>query len=199
MGGLVSYAIQAHPSRSAMVADLQSRLGPVPVAWAAEPYATPYDRGPVWRTFRSALQLHTDAPFHCVIQDDALPCRDFTERLETLVTAGEFLYMLFWRPKRSYFTETSQAKRGLRHGYFIKVSGSMLGVGMAYPTDRIDDLIAFGDTLEPHLSDDERVKVWADDRGIRTYVPIPSLVDHRGDQSLVWQGGRRRVAWRFAR
>ena len=194
----VSFAIMAHPSRAPLVAELQERLGPIPVAWAEPPYATPHDRGATWRTCRAALLLHTDVQFHCVIQDDAVPCADFATRIERLVTAGDYLYMLFWRRKQGHREEEHAAIRARRVGYFIKSGGSMLGVGMIYPTHLIDDLVAFGDAQSPEMSDDERVKVWAVERKVQTYVPIPSLVDHRGEESLVWHGGRRRVAWRFA-
>lgn len=195
----VSLAIMAHPSRAAYVAELQAKVGPVPVAWAEPPFVTSHhDRSAVYRTFRTALLMHDDAPFHCVIQDDAVPCRGFRARLERLVEAGDYLYMLFWRPKRAYMAEYREASRSLRRGHFVKQDGSMLGVGMAYPTDRIPDLIAYADALPPNLSDDQRVKLWHDDRGLSTYVPLPSLVDHRGDDSLVWHGGRRRTAWKFA-
>ncbi len=193
----VSLAIMAHPSRAAWVDELQETLGDVPVAWAQPPYATPHDRGAVWRTCREALLLHTDAPFHCIVQDDAVLGGDFIDRLERMVEAGDYLYMLFWRPKQGFPVEYHMAHRARRHGFFIKDGGSMLGVGMVYPTARIDDLIAFADAEEPSMSDDERVKTWSVARGVQTYVPIPSLVNHRGEVSLVWHGGRRRVAWAF--
>jgi hypothetical protein len=194
----VSYAVMAHPERAAWVAELQQTLGDVPVAWAEPPYATPQDRSAVWRTCREALLLHTDAPFHCVIQDDAVLAPRFTDRVEQMVEAGDYLYMLFWRPKLGYREEQHLAFRAFRRpGYFIKSGGAMLGVAMIYPTHLIPDIVAFCDAFDPTKSDDERVKGWADDRGISTYVPLPSPVNHRGDKSLVWHGGRKRVAWRF--
>ncbi len=194
----VSVAIMAHPDRAAWVTDLQATLGPVPVAWAEPPYADEDDRSPVWRTCRAALLLHTDAPFHCVLQDDAVLGHDFTARLERLVEAGEFIYMLFFRQKRAYQEANALAIASLERGYFTMRGGPMLGVGLVFPTDRIADLVQFGDGADPVFADDERIKEWAKKRRLTTYVPMPSMVNHRGTESLVGHRIPNRVAWRFA-
>jgi hypothetical protein len=189
----------AHPDRVAWVGALQQTLGPVPVAWAAPPYATEDDRGPVWRTCREALLSHGDQPFHCVLQDDAVLGEDFLARVEELTGLGDNVYMLFWRPKRSYPDELEMAREASRTGgdHFVKLGGSLLGVGVVYPTKLIPDIVAFADAMDPLWSDDDRVKTWVRARGVRTVVPIPSLVDHRDGASLVGHDIPGRRAWRF--
>jgi hypothetical protein len=193
----VSIAIMAHPERAAWVDELRAELGPVPVAWARPPWATVRDRGPVWRTCREAMLLHADAPYHCVLQDDTVLGADFRARLECMVEAGEYIYCLFWRPHHGYPMEATIARRLERVGHFTKLGGSMFGVGMVYPTRYIADIVAFGDR-QGRAADDMRVRGWAIANQVETYVPLPSLVDHRGDRSLHDPNLPIRKAWRFA-
>jgi hypothetical protein len=187
----VSLAIMAHPSRAPFVDDLLAELGDVPVAWSEPPDAEPGFREPVWRTNRAAMQLHTDAPFHCVLQDDVIPCPDFRRRIEELAT-GDYLYMLFFRKKRTWRDVNHLADSG-----DFTVRGRLLGPAVIYPTQRIPDIIRYCDKLGTELGSDDRVKRWASKRGVDTYVPIPSLVDHRVGRSLVGHP-EHRVAWRVA-
>lgn len=188
----VSYAIMAHPSRRAFVDELLATIGDMPVAWAEPPYAAPGYRVPVWRTCREAMRMHTDAEYHCVIQDDALPCLRFRERVEALAT-GDYLYALFYRNKGSW----PEVKRLARPGVDFTVRGRLLGPAVVYPTRRIEDCIEYCDRLPDSLGSDDRIKVWAKDRGVDTYFPIPSLVDHRVGPSFLGHP-KRRTAWRLA-
>ena len=188
----VSYAIMAHPSRRRFVRALQRELGDVPVSWAQEPFAEPGFREPVWKTCRAAMLLHTDAPFHCVIQDDALPCPDFRAKVEALVETGEYIYQLFYRNKGSW----PEVKRLARPGVDFTYRGRLLGPAVVYPTRFIPDIVAACDAMSSRLGSDDRIKVWAADH-VDTYVPLPSLVDHRVGKSLIGHP-ERRVAWRVA-
>lgn len=188
----VSYAIMAHPSRESYVHELREQLGDVPVAWAEPPYAEPGYREPVWRTCRAAMLLHTEAEFHCVIQDDALPCPDFRAKVDELVTRGDFIYQLFYRNKGSWPDVKVLAKPGVDFTY----RGRLLGPAVVYPTRVLPDLIAACDAMPRRLGSDDRIKVWAADH-IDTYVPLPSLVDHRVGPSFLGHP-RSRVAWRVA-
>ena len=188
----VSYSIMAHPSRQRYVDFLQRKLGPIPVAWAKPPYAEAGYREPVWLTCRAAMRLHIDAPFHCVIQDDALPCPDFQERVEALVQNGDYIYQLFYRNKGSW----PEVKKLAAPGVDFTYRGRLLGPAVVYPTRILPDLIDACDAMDARLGSDDRIKVWAA-ANIDTYVPLPSLVDHRVGRSLVGHP-ERRVAWKVA-
>ncbi|MCC6619474.1 MAG: hypothetical protein IT341_10610 [Chloroflexi bacterium] len=192
----VSIAIMAHPQRAAWVAELQAQLGDVPVAWAEPPYATKRDRGPCWRTKRAALLLHTDAPFHCVIQDDAIPCSDFVDHLEQLIQRGERVYGLFYRHKRTWPEAIARANVALRHGRGVFAHNNILGPGVVVPTHRIADLIAFCDELDPTLGDDDRMKLWLRANDEEALFALPSLVDHRVGPSFIGHP-EHRTAWVF--
>lgn len=191
----VSYAVMAHPKRSADAIGLSAALD-APIAWAEPPWASETDRGPCWRTKRAALLMHSDRPFHCVVQDDAILGRDFIGRAEKLVDAGDYLYMLFYRHKRTWPGAIRAATTNQERGFFT-VRGMVLGVGLIVATERIRDLVAFCDGLDPMAGDDDRMKIWTQHRELDTYVPLPSLVDHRVQPSLIGHP-LRRVAWKFA-
>jgi hypothetical protein len=177
-----------------MVDQLLGQLGPVPVAWACPPWATREDASPAWDTKRRALLMHTDAPFHCVIQDDAVLGQDFRSRLEELVQAGDHVYGLFYRHKPNRDDLRQRARRATDH---FLAPGFLLGVGVVVPAARIADLVAYCDGVVTNRGDDFRMRRWMAARGIETYVPIPSLVDHRPGPSIIGHNGDR-VAWRFA-
>lgn len=188
-----SIAIMAHPSRATWVAELLEELGPVPVAWAREPYATSGDQAPVWETRKAALAM-AEAEFHCVLQDDVVLARGFRERLGSLPMAPDRIGMLFYRHKYHRPEARIAARRALGAGGFL-THGMVLGPGLVFPTERIADLIVSGEDGTSD-GDDPRIERWAVSRGIGTWVPIPSLVDHRRGPSLVGHSPRRR-AWRF--
>lgn len=189
-----SIAIMAHPSRAAWVAELVAELGPVPVAWAREPYATPGYQTPIWETRKAALAM-ASGDLHCVLQDDVILGRGFRDRLERLPMAGDRIAMLFYRHKAQH-REARSASSGARGAGGFVARGMVLGPGLVFPTDRIADLVAFGDDGTAD-GDDPRMERWVVARGVDTWVPIPSLVDHRRGPSLIGHSAWRR-AWRFA-
>lgn len=190
-----SFVVMADPRRRRRALALAEEMEGAPIAWAAPPWATKDDWGPVWRTRRAALLMHTDAPFHCVVQDDVVLARDFLYRVDRMVEAGDFLYMLFFRKKRNW-PEANKAADVRRD--FIFANGPLLGPGLVFPTHWIADLIEFCDELDPRWGDDDRMRRWLRARGLSTYIPIPSLVDHAPNGSLIGNGNNRQ-AWRFRR
>lgn len=192
----VSFAVMAHPRRRHQAERLAAELGDAPIAWAQPPWAKKGDWTPIWRTRRAALRLHTDAPFHCIVQDDAILAPGFRERVEQLVTAGEYLYGLFFRKKRRYRGINVLADTAQASGSFVSRRGPILGVGLVFPVAWIDDLVTFGDRDPGTDGDDDRIRRWLHERGYSVCYPIPSLVDHQAGPSLIGNAAGR-VAWRF--
>jgi hypothetical protein len=199
----VSIAIQAHPSRREHVDELVRALGPdVTVAWARPPFATTTDWRPIWRTKREAMLMGeaSGAPFHCVLQDDVVLVPHFRERLEALVDLGPYaIYMLFFRMKRAYAALNGAAQSAMAAGTggFATRRGPILGPGLVFSRDAINDIVRFGDRDPGMDGDDDRMRRWVRASRRQVFIAIPSLVDHRGDQSLIGHAGRR-VAWQFA-
>jgi len=137
-----------------------------------------------------------DAPYHLVIQDDAIPCPGFVEKVETLCDRlGDRLAMLFYRHKSRKAGWGPVIDEAVKGRDFV-MRGKLLGPAVIYPTDRLEDCIAACDAMPDRLGSDDRIKEWARTR-LDTLVTIPSLVDHRDGVSLVGHPFRRN-AWRIA-
>lgn len=200
--GFLSVAIQAHQSRAGFIPYLHRELGPAPVAWSREPST---GRRDVWATHRRAKLMHDPAArFHLVVQDDALIGRDFYARLQrVLEERGDgFVYCLFYRPKtKTHFHEFNVAGRtGLQVGGFA-YRKLQFAVATVTPTALIPALVRGCDRIvinKPGGQDDTRMSWWLRRQGIKTFYPLPSLVDHRHEgigTSGRPNAGRR--AWRF--
>lgn len=193
----VTFAVMAHPRRQAWAKALARQLEDAPIVWATRPWATRGDWSPIWRTRRAALALAGEAPFHCIVQDDALLAPGFLERVRALVEHGDYLYGLFYRHKRSYQSLIDVARRAEARGYFVSGAGPILGVGLVIPAGWTRDLMEFGDADPGRDGDDDRIRRWMRARGHDVLYPIPSLVDHREGRSTIGNADGRR-AWRFA-
>src|SRR5690606_31733722 len=95
----------AHPARRAWVTELHDQLGPVPAAWD--------QRNNEWDTGARAWRLHDpDADWHLVLQDDAILCPNFADRLHATLaqapTGPVSLYIGTGRPRQT------QVQRALR-------------------------------------------------------------------------------------
>ena len=190
-----SFAVMAHPKRQARALALSDQLDRAPVAWAQRPYATKDDWGPVWDTRRAALLMHTDAPFHCIVQDDVTLTRDFRRKVEALTDHGDHLYMLFFRKKRNW-PKANELANGRTD--FVISDGPLLGPGLVFPVAWIPELVEACDAMERTYGDDDRMRRWLRSTGKTIYVPIPSLVEHDRSGSLIGNNDYR-TAWRFRR
>jgi hypothetical protein len=86
-------------------------------------------------------------------------------------------------------------KQGLKKGFVIK---NMLhwGLAVCLPTDLIEEMIKFGDTMNIP-QDDARISYFLQRKKMSVYYPMPCLVDHRVGKSLVNDPGRNRTAYKF--
>lgn len=180
-----------------MVRKLLADLPGTPVAW---------DRtGSVWETWKAAARLcDSRTRFAVVIQDDAILGRRFHERLQALLKAGgdDQLYCLYFRFKSAstHAAMNEAARRGRAAGGFA-FPRFQWGIASAIPTKWISAIIEFGDSQPDRLTgpkqvgDDPRIDRWARSRGVLTWYPLPSLVDHQVSESMISPTRpRRRVA-----
>jgi len=185
----ISYSIMAHPSRSHFVPHLQKVLD-APVSW---------DRGlGIWDTCKRAWNLHDhNSDYHFVIQDDAILCKNFKNRVSDFVSKfkEEYAYQLYYGVKFRKKEIFQMFNTGLERGYILH-DKLMHGISIGMPVRIINDMIDHCNTLEHIPQDDSRIQNFLLSVGIKTIFPIPSLVDHRTCDSLV--GGKEgRVAHYF--
>lgn len=171
----VSISIMAHPARRAWVTELRDQLGPVPVAWD--------QRNNEWDTGARAWRLHDpDADWHLVLQDDAILCPNFADRLHTTLeqapTGPVSLYIGTGRPRQT------QVQRALRDADgSITLPWLLWGVAIALPVAHIPAMLHACRT--GHHEYDRRISRWYEQQRTPTWYPCPSLVDHRDEGSLL--------------
>lgn len=168
----LSIAIMMHPSRREFLPYLEERLGPVPVAM---------DRGlGVWDTCKRAWECAT-GDWHLVVQDDALICRDFRQRIRPLITDRTAYSLYFgWRQK------FEQAAPGYLAAGGVTLPNLHWGLAVVLPRELIKPMLEFGEAsaLDPKL-DDTRISRFLRSVDVPVRYPLPSLVDHRLTTSLV--------------
>lgn len=186
----------AHPSRKAMVEDLNNNL---------------LDRKlePVWdrhndrhETGLRCLQAYDqEATHHLILQDDTLPCSHLVEGIENalnFVDEGSPLvgYLGAVPP---FSRNVERLVRRHRSGWtsWITMSGVYWGPCLVIPTSAMPDLIEFY-TNATITNYDRRVSRYFESVGVNAWYPWPSLVDHRHSPSIAHpQAVGRRGALRF--
>jgi len=193
---LLSISIMAHPSRARFFPYLLKRLGydtPISIDEKSEG---------VWPNCRRAWQMHDkNSLYHLVVQDDAIVCENFRERAEAAIQdmikrgfSGHALNFYFGGRK----SNQEEGKRGLERGFLTKHSPSW-GVAICLETRWIDEMLEYTKRFDT-WRDDERIAGFLAHKQIRSYFPMPSLIDHRGGAetpSLVGDPGDKRFAFAF--
>lgn len=192
----LSAAVMAHPRRAAQVDELRSRLDrPVPVVW--DQINDRHDTG-----VRALEAFDPTASHHLVVQDDALVCRDLLagiERASKYVPQDAPLCLYIGRVKPFRERVNRLVSRAGSDVSWIRMQGLYWGVGIVIPTGHLPTLTEWfrGSAGQQITNYDRRVSRWYEEQHIPVWYPWPSLVDHRGDDSLVSGHGPGRHAHRF--
>ena len=186
----LSVAIMAVPERAAGVAAIQAQLGEeVPV------FYDPERSGP-WATAKRAWLAHTGV-YHVVLQDDLAVCRDF------LLTVDRMVRLV----PNACFSLFSTSGKGTRladeagASWYVRRDGPW-GAAVVLPSAWIPAMVRYGDSradLRHH--DDRRLGSFLKRHHFLTFYPVPSVVEHLGDKSVLGHpssiGGRPRRATRY--
>ncbi len=182
MSKILSIAIMAHPKRQHLVQRLQDILGPVPVS---------YDNGcGLWENRkRATLMYDPAAQFHLVLQEDSILTGDFIKKAEAVLTKQNVFYSLYLG-KRSNNRELKKTTP-----YLFESDWLSWGLAICIPVKKIPKVIASCDGIRAK-QDDYRIAHFAKTNKIRIVYPLPSLVDHNGDEeSLVGDCKGRKALW----
>lgn len=187
----VSVAVMAHPKRAEMVEDLLGRLDvPATVVW--DEIQDRHDTG-----VRSLEAFDPDCTHHMVIQDDALPCRDLVAGVAKAlehVPEGHPMscYVGNVRPFRAKVNAI--VARAHDDVSFIRMAGIYWGPCVVVPTDVLPELCPWFRGATGIKNYDRRMSRWFEAQKRECWYAWPSLVDHRGDESLTHGHTGRRTA-----
>ena len=195
----LSVAIMAHPKRAGMVDEL--------VGWLDRPAEVVWDRiNDRHDTGARAMEAFDPAAtHHLVVQDDVVPCRDLIAGAERALEhvpdgAPASLYVGKVRPFRP---EVERAvKRAKGSASWIVMRGIYWGPAIIVPTGIIPEMVGWfrspkGEQVQNY---DRRISSWFARHGGNPgcWYSWPSLVDHRGHESLVRDSDVRRNCHLFA-
>ena len=192
----LSVAVMAHPKRAVMVDDLLRRLDrPAAVVW--DELNDRHDTG-----IRAVEAYDPTCTHHLVIQDDVLPCRDLIAGIErALAHVPDGHPASFYLGRVQPFGPKVEAAVRVAgdSASWITMDGVYWGPAIIVPTAVIEDLSKWyrGRAGQRHQNYDRRVSTWFERRGIACWYSWPSLVEHRGDESLVRDSKAIRTAHRF--
>jgi hypothetical protein len=176
----VSINIMAHPKRKEFIPYLKQKLGDVPVVWDRD--------NDVWDTRCRALQAHLKkgCRWSLTIQDDCFITDNFLEKVGRFIEQhpeSESFNFYFWN------REERIVRDALRDGFY-RTSGMKSGLAICIRTSLIPELLNYWEGEERlYRHDDTRISEFLEKNKIPTIYPVPSLVQHRDEKSLIYKRG----------
>jgi hypothetical protein len=178
----LSTAVQNHPSRAVMAAELAAAAGGADVVSDPDPLGKPDP----WRTYRACLEATPGWATHrLVLQDDALVCARFRDAALAAASArpGDLL-ALFASGVPDHRDAVLDACRRRAAWCVLDTVPWVPAVALLWPAGLIPKLLAFVDRQgwPAHFTaDDEKVWHWAQAEGVTVWATVPSLVQHPDD------------------
>ncbi len=164
----------AHPERAQYIPYLQEKLG--------KDIAVVYDeKNNIWDTCRRAWLAHDpEAEYHVVIQDDAIVCNNFRELAEARLTR-DCVYSFY--AGKLLKTQIDIARRNKKD--YVFNSFIFNEIALCMKTEHIADMVKFCD--EKMADTDQQIGKWAAKNRKGIIYTIPSLIDHRDEESLFYR------------
>lgn len=184
----------AHSSRERYFEHLKEKLGDVPffIDKAGEEIG-------VWENCKRAwLAYDPKADYHVVIQDDAIVCNNFKERAEAFIEKfhAERRSFNFFFAKNTGNVRNRVENTTADQGY-IRRPRNAWGVAICIPTKNIPAMIEYCEKYVKIPQDDVRIGKYLFFARHDIIYPIPSIVDHRDEDTLVGALNRGRHAYKF--
>lgn len=185
--------VQGHPSRAALHERLLPLLEPLPT----EVMLHSSDPPDPWAGYRQCLTGIPDGASHLlVIQDDAVPCRNFAQAVEKIASRWPHTPVCLFLGAYPAATaaQVRRAKPGVRY-IPLGPSSFMPLVCVLWPTDVARGFLAWSRTAARMTrADDGNAARWMRATRQQVMVATPSLVQHDDDAPSV-KGGRAHVPW----
>lgn len=164
--------IMAHPKRHEMAKALSEKLGRVPIVWDM--------KNNLWDTCRRAwLETDPSSEYCLVLQDDAIVPDNFRELAEARLAESEDRVYSFYAGKmlgeRIEKAKAEGRDHLLEHMIYNEIALCIRG-------EHVEDMVKFCD--DRGAQNDQQINIWAGENGIRIKYVLPSLVDHRDEESI---------------
>lgn len=188
----VAVVVQHVPSRAHLLPRLREALGTptVPGAWAAygEVHGDPELRDP-WATYQECLRFadhvehNADATHLLIIQDDALPCSRFHERVASAVAERPGELLCLYVPERPTYMGRAMLVAHQGGERFATIPGGMFTplVAAVWPVWLAAECLTWVEatpTSRSRRCDDAQVARFLRTRRYRPVGVVPSLVQH---------------------
>jgi hypothetical protein len=178
----LSVAIQTHPLRAEMAAELAALIPGSELA--VDPDPSPESPPSPWRTYRHALERTPAGATHrLIVQDDVAPCPHFLEAVEAAVAARPGRMLSFFvggNPAEASRAVYQACDRGESWAELSNMNWCPV-IALAWPAAFVAPFLAFVDAQDwpdAFRSDDEIVGRWLRHSGKLALASVPSLVEH---------------------
>lgn len=195
----IAVRVQAHPSRRDLHGPLAERLAPLPV----EIFEHASDPPDPWAGYRRCLSDLPACSHVLIIQDDALPCKNFVPALEQIAEkVPTYPVCLFMGalPASTAGKARQIMKRGTNRYVPLGSAPFVPLVAVLWPRAKGEDFLEWSKTSRRITrADDGNAARWMIRSKQPILVTVPSLVDHNDDLPSV-KGGRdsQGESWRKA-
>lgn len=195
---MISFAVVAHEQRLIAATELAHQLGAVITVddGTAGPDSNHLE---AWQ-----LTDGVDAPWSCVVEDDAIPVLGFVDQAEQALAAAPAPIVSFYlgtgKPKSWQLRIARALSEADDAGaHWLTTCHLLHAVAVAVRTDLRQDWLDWAPSST--LPIDQRLSEWARLRGHPIAYTLPSLVDHLDGPTLIQHSDRQprtmpRVAWR---
>jgi hypothetical protein len=180
----LSAAIMTHPAREDRARKLAEALPELDAAIVVDEPGGP-GRGNLGNALRAWARIGADATHHLVLQDDVVPCEDFTARLRRAVRArpDDAVSLFCEWGSRSANLVRAAARRGW--GWARAVDMYTPSQGLVMPREAA---IAFAGREDTGGADDLALAEFLRRTGRANAVTVPNLLDHDDRMSLTANG-----------
>ena len=164
---------------------------PTPVVW--DEINDRHDTGA-----RAMEAFDPAATHHLVVQDDVIPCVDLLASAERAIsyTPGDVPVSFYLGRVRPFAQSVTRALKAHPEASWLAMQGIYWGPAVALPTADIPDMLAWFRTVTVE-NYDRRMSRWYQRRQKWCWYTRPSLVEHRGEESLSHHTKAGRHAYEF--
>jgi hypothetical protein len=191
--------IQAHPSRRDLLPDLLDRLEPLPVEIRVHESIPPDP----WAGYKECLKNLPECSHVCILQDDAMPCVNFSEALTSVAERHPHIPVCLFLGGSPSST-AAQARRAWnknrRYTPLLNTSFVPL-VAVLWPRETAEAFLEWSRSHKTTRADDGNAAKFMRTTKQPFLCTVPSLVEHNDFVPSV-KGGRvhtpGKEAWRSA-